>query len=105
MGVVLCRRQKRAASVRFYARVEEEDGGSRCVRYRLLLLPPNADMTERILQRLPQVRIIRQCGHWQQHACLGGDVTHTSCPLWSQVSTAGAVTRTPARCRVTPCRV
>ena len=52
----LCRRQKRAASVRFYARVEEEDGDCRCVRYRLLLLPPSAGMVERLLQRLPQVQ-------------------------------------------------
>jgi len=28
------------------------------VRYRLLLLPPNAGTVERILQRLPRVRVV-----------------------------------------------
>ena len=55
MDPALCRRQKRAASVRFYARIEEDDGDCRCVRYRLLLLPPSAGIVERLLQRLPQV--------------------------------------------------
>ena len=67
MDPTLHRRQKRAASVRFYARIEEEDGACRCVRYRLLLLPPSAGMVDRILQRLPQVHIaaeqILQCHH------------------------------------------
>ena len=58
MDAALCRRTKQAASVRFYARVEEEDGEYRCVRYRLLLLPPSADIVERLLQRLPQVHVV-----------------------------------------------
>ena len=45
----------RAASIRFCARVEEDDGEHRCVRHRLLLLPPTAGMVERLLQRLPEV--------------------------------------------------
>jgi len=59
MGTALCRRTKQAASVRFCARIEEEDGEYRCVRYRLLLLPPSAGIVERLLQRLPQVRVIK----------------------------------------------
>jgi len=57
MATALCRRTKQAASVRFCARIEEEDGEYRCVRYRLLLLPPTAGLVERLLQRLPEVNI------------------------------------------------
>ena len=93
MDTALCRRTKQAASVRFCARIEEEDGEYRCVRYRLLLLPPSASMVERLLQRLPQVHIrmtalsdimmpVYLLGHGLQMPC-------------SEVITAGAVTSTP----------
>ena len=72
----LCRRQKRAASVRFYTRVEEEDGQCRPVRYRLLLLPPSAGLVDRLLQRLPQVHItewLLQMLTHQTGVCREGD--------------------------------
>ena len=48
-----CRRQHRAASIRFCARVEGEV--EHLLRYRLLLLPPGAAVIERLLQHLPEV--------------------------------------------------
>ena len=74
--------------MRFYARVEEEDGEFRCVRYRLLLLPPSADVTERILQRLPQVRNTTWLSEHDWHNRYGCTAMRmqTPCSLQSHIS-------------------